>query len=1048
MLQVTLLGESAIRENGEVRTRSPRAVALLAFLVAHAGTGQSRQRLSGLFWPDSTDEQALTNLRRELHHVRGALGNDPSLVVTARDLGWHDEASCQVDVRQFQHAAAAARAAAAEQDVDGAVMHGERALTYYKGDFMPALDDDWAVAVRTALQDLCVEVLDLVRDARAGAHDTQPALAAARQRIALRPLEEVGYRRLMELLADMGDRAGAVSTYHRCASVLEEELGVDPDPQTRALLTTLLADTEPEPEASNPLRRGRSGPAAAPLVGRGRDLSALAEAWQRTMTGAPNVGLVRGDPGVGKTRLVTELADAVKRRGGAVAIAQCFGSSGRLPLGPVADWLSTADLRASVARLDPVWQMEVDRLVPTSTTAPANVAGSRAVVDAWHRHRFFDGLSRALFGVDRPLLLVLDNVQWCDAETLAFLLFSLGIVDDAKVMLLVTMRSEAEAEMSEWIQRVRSSRPLTEIALGPLDVEDTAAVAAGIVGQELAEDDAALLHAATGGFPLFVVEAARSLDEAGTSMPIGNLSEVLRTRLEHLTPPAQEIASLAAAVGRDFDLGLLCEASDLDTDTVVRAVDELWSRRIAREVGEGYDFTHDLLRDAAYSRISPARRWLLHRRIAQGLELLHADHLDAVSGQLAKQYASAGRSDRAIAYYRRAAQVAAGVFAHTEAIRLHEEALELIRALPAGRERLSLEMGTLEAIAAPMNAQYGYASERLRRVHERGMELAEQLGHREFLCNASVGLWTSYFVRGQTSEAYDTALRALELLPPDSPLRGPAHFALGGSAQVLGRPSEAIEHLSIAIESGESYSLSVGTRTDIHASAYAAHAYWMLGLDDQAIASSSDAIRRARAADTPYNLAVALAYSAVTQQLLNDRDTARVAVEELARLCERYNFTYYREWGLVVGGWVQGGEAGLQSARHGISSLAAQNAFARMPYWLSLQALILSELNQHDAARATLDAAMAASAARGEPWWLPEILRLRAAYDHGDARAVRLRTALDLARSHGSVVLADRCAVDLSDLDGDISVPAARSAVRAATPAGRPHPNADGTLHS
>ena len=1023
MLQVRLLGESAIRENGNVRTRSPRAVALLAFLVAHAGTGQSRQRLAGLFWPDSSDEQALTNLRRELHHLRGALGNDPSLVVTARDLGWHDEVSCEVDVRQFRRAAAAARAASAGHDVDAALTHGERALTYYKGDFMPALDDDWAVAVRTALQDLCVEVLDLVRDARAGARDTQPALAAARQRIALRPLEEIGYRRLMELLADMGDRAGAVSTYHRCASVLEEELGVDPDPQTRALLTTLLADSEPEPETSSLRRRGRSGPAAAPLVGRGRDLSALADAWQRSMAGAPNVGLVRGDPGVGKTRLVTELADAVKRRGGAVAVAQCFGSSGRLPLGPVADWLGTADLRASVARLDPVWQMEVDRLVPTSPTAPANVAGSRAVVDAWHRHRFFDGLSRALFGVDRPLLLVLDNVQWCDAETLAFLLFSLGIADDAKVMLLVTMRSEAEAEMSEWIQRVRSTRQLTEITLGPLDAEDTAAIASGISGQELAGDDATLLHAATGGFPLYVVEAARSLGEARASVPIGNLSEVLRTRLEQLTPQAQEIASLAAAVGRDFDLGLLCEASDLETDAVVRAVDELWSRRIAREVGDGYDFTHDLLRETAYSRISPARRWLLHRRIAQGLELLNADHLDAVAGQLAKQYARAGRSDRAIAYYRRAAEVAAGVFAHTEAIRLHEEALELIHTLPAGRERLNLEMTTLEAIAAPMNAQYGYASERLRRVHERGMELAEQLGHREFLCNASVGLWTSHFVRGDTGDAYETAMRALELLPPDSALSGPAHFAVGGSAQVLGRPQEAIEHLTIAIECGESYSLSVGTRTDIHASAFAAHAYWLLGMDEQAVAVSNDAISRARAAETPYNLAVALAYSAVTQQLRNDRDAAQVAVEELTRLCERYDFTYYREWGLLIGGWLQGGERGLESARQGISSLAAQSAFARMPYWLSLQALLLAELDQHDASRATLDAAIAATAAREEPWWLPEILRLRAAYDHADARTTRLRAALDLARTHGSVVLADRCAADLAES----SVPLART---------------------
>jgi hypothetical protein len=244
---------------------------------------------------------------------------------------------------------------------------------------------------------------------------------------------------------------------------------------------------------------------------------------------------------------------------------------------------------------------------------------------------------------------------------------------------------------------------------------------------------------------------------------------------------------------------------------------------------------------------------------------------------------------------------------------------------------------------------------------------------------------------------------------------------------VLGRSREAIDHLAVAIECGESYSLSVGTRTDIHAAAFAAHAYWLLGLDDDAVATSNDAIGRARTAETPYNLAVALAYAAVTQQLRDDRDAAQTAVEELSRLCERYDFTYYREWGLLIGGWLQGGESGLVSARRGISSLAAQNAFARMPYWLSLQALLHAGLDQHDAARATLDAAIAASAAREEPWWLPEILRLRAAYDSGDARAVRLQTALDLARASGSVVLADRCATELSG----ISVPAARGAVRA-----------------
>ena len=148
---------------------------------------------------------------------------------------------------------------------------------------------------------------------------------------------------------------------------------------------------------------------------------------------------------------------------------------------------------------------------------------------------------------------------------------------------------------------------------------------------------------------------------------------MLRNRLDQATAAAREVAGLAAAVGTNFTLDLLTEASDLDADMVVEAVDELWRRRIIREFRDGYDFSHDLLRETAYAQVSPPRRWLLHRRIAQGLELLHAEDTDAVAAQLAEQYARGGRPERAVAYYRRAADVAAGMFAHAEAIRLHEQ---------------------------------------------------------------------------------------------------------------------------------------------------------------------------------------------------------------------------------------------------------------------------------------------------------------------------------------------------------------------------------------
>ena len=170
------------------------------------------------------------------------------------------------------------------------------------------------------------------------------------------------------------------------------------------------------------------------------------------------------------------------------------------------------------------------------------------------------------------------------------------------------------------------------------------------------------------------------------------------------------MAGLAAAVGTDFTLDLLTEASDLDADIVVGAVDELWRRRIMREFRDGYDFSHDLLREAAYAQVSPPKRWLLHRRIAQGLELLHADDTDSVAAQLAEQYARGGRPERAVTYYRRAADVAAGMFAHAEAIRLHKAALSIVRNLPAGKDRDRRELGILEAMAAPLNARYGYSS--------------------------------------------------------------------------------------------------------------------------------------------------------------------------------------------------------------------------------------------------------------------------------------------------------------------------------------------------
>jgi DNA-binding SARP family transcriptional activator/tetratricopeptide (TPR) repeat protein len=1021
MLNLSLLGEQTITGGGpEMRSFSARAVALAAFLIVHAGSPQPRQRIAGLFWPESTDAQALTNLRRELHHLRQALGDEPALVVTSRDLCWRDSQTCRVDLRIFDTARDAAIAAAAAGDDEAVLSHAATAIGQYRGDLLPGMYDDWLLEARAELQRQCVDLCDLLGQARARKGDLAAAADVARRRIQLQPLEEVGYRTLMQLQADLGDRAGAVSTYHHCASVLERELGVIPDPATQQAFQELMSHAEPggvRQPVTGP-ETGRSGPAAARLVGRAAELSVLQELWRAAVAGHSGLALVRGGAGVGKTRLLTELAELAGLQGAVVASSQCFGAPGRLALAPVADWLRSPALQSATAALDEPWRAEVSRLMPAAGRAGPG-AGPWAMANAWQRHRFFEGLARALLGVSRPMLLVLDNMQWCDEETLAFLAFCLRLAPGAPLLVAGTLRDDNPDEdpvLGDWVGRMRSMGLLTELSVSPFEAADTARLAEAVFGQPLAEADVSLLHATTGGFPLYVIEALRGTAEPGSSPhPGGDIADVLRNRLEQATAAASEVAGLAAAVGTDFSLDLLTEASDLEADSVVRAVDELWRRRIMREFKDGYDFSHDLLRDAAYAQVSPPRRWLLHRRIAQGLELVHADDTDAVAAQLAEHYARGGRPGRAVAYYRRAADIAAGMFAHAEAIRLHKEALSIVRNLPQGRDRDRRELEILEAMAAPLNARYGYSSPALQEALERSVALAEALGRKESKRKNLVALWTTQFVQGRPADGYRTATRALALIDPGSEPSGAAHFAVGGSALSLGKPAEALRHLELAagLASGAML-LSIGTRPDVHGTAFAAHAHWLLGHDEDSLASCQGAIKLARSIDLPYNLAVALAYGSITHQMRHEVSELTSAVAELRELCERYGFAYYPEWGLILAGWTRMDESGIDLARRGIGNLRSAGSFARMPYWLSLLADLCAMNDQPDAARATLDAALVAGQAHDDLWWLPEVMRMRAAYDGEQGAITRLRSAANMASAQGSVALLRRCEHDLA----------------------------------
>jgi DNA-binding SARP family transcriptional activator/predicted ATPase len=1032
MLDIRLLGEQRVAVDGTpvAAAQTPRATALLAQLLLHTGEDVARATLASLFWPDSTDEQALTNLRRELHQLRRALLVAPDCLVSdARHLRWVSQPHCRSDVEDFLHADALARGADAADDGLAFAAAAEQAVSHYSGDLLPASYDDWVLDERDRLRRRCVELLDQLV-AHHERHDAVGhAVAFARRRTELEPLEEAGYRTLMDLQARAGDRAAALNSYHRCASLLERELGVAPDPATTALYERLVG--RPSPRRSSTTKTPqRAADAPPPLIGRDQPMSALAQRWASAVAGQPGLHVITGEAGVGKSRLIDEVALRVERTGANVARARCFAGRARLALAPVAEWLGSRALVAQRDQIDPLWAAEVDRLVPPAAGSPR--AAPQPMVDGWQRHRFFEGMVWAVLAGDRPTLLVLDDVQWCDPDTLTWLdlLFRLG--PRSPVLVLAGARAEEMADNSDLTDAMRALRRdglVSNTELAPLDAPATEALIRHLGGVVV---DPASVHAATGGYPLFVIESSRGGGPAPTSPDVvGRLPRVhavLSGRLAQLGPEALDVAHLASAVGRDFSLDLLTEASDLPQDTVVSAVDELWRRRIVvQHSSTTYDFAHDLLRDTAYDETSPPHRALLHRRIAQALELLHPDQPNAVAAVVADQYDRAGLSSRAVRAHVRAAEAATALFANDDAIRHYDRALKLLAGLPSGPDRDRDELAICHAMSAPLNARFGYASTRLQHALERAADLAHGLGERRLHLLSLAGLFAVKFVQGHTEESYAVAHRSLALSADHPDVVGQAHFAVAGGATSLGRLAEAIPHFELAQELTAGYPPSlVGTRPEVHARAWSAHALWLAGRGDEAHRWADWAIQRARDVDHPYSLAVALAYAAITAQLDEDRVAAADFGQQTFDLCRRYGFAYYREWGAILLGWSSGGEAGIRQIRRGLHALDEQGAFARRPYYLYLLARCLLDEGRGEDAGAVLDAARAAATARHDVWWLPEILRLQAAQTPGAPRRALLEKSLELAREHGSVALAARTEADLGH-------PVRRRGVRRAT---------------
>jgi DNA-binding SARP family transcriptional activator len=656
-----------------------------AYLMLHRDRPVRRDELAAAIWEENAPADPDAALRVVLTRLRKALG--PDAVQGRAELSLRLPEPLEVDI----------------EDLDRAAL----------GELLPGLESDWITDRRAALADQRVGTLAELGRAALEAGDLPGAERAARQLIAVAPFREGGHRLLIQTLAARGEVAEALRTYEQFRVLLREELGMTPSRELAALHTELLRSDADTARPTGATYEQLALPAAASvtggptLAGRAAELASLEAARAAAAAGGPVHVLVGGEPGIGKSRLAAELGRRAHTGGWNVIWGRCHEEA-LVPYEPFVEALrqyagalsnqQLAELAHAAGTEFLAVAPDLARRLPRATLAPAaDDAQAR-------RYRLFESIAEvlALAAGARPLVLVLEDVHWGDRGTMLLLGHILRRAASVPLLIVATYRTtEVGAE-----HPVRSLSEGAAVELGRLSAAETAQIVA-----ELAPDaDVGLrIHAETGGNPLFVLEALRSLAQEGelASVP-GGIGDVIDRRLRRLSRDGSTVLGVGAVLGRTFTVTEVARVTGLPQARLLDAVEEALAARVIEEVPDTADtlsFTHALLREVRYRQHSAARRTALHQGAAEAIRALYALELDEHLADLATHLEASVRDQSsaraAVEALRQAGEQAAARQAFEDAAGWFERAHALFEtARPSETGRCDVLLSLAEALRA------------------------------------------------------------------------------------------------------------------------------------------------------------------------------------------------------------------------------------------------------------------------------------------------------------------------------------------------------------
>lgn len=772
-LKIMLLGTpEAYHDEQRLFFPDRKTLALLAYLATENGL-HKRQKLANLLWPESDRAHGRTALRITLHHLRRVLSeethaeHEAHLTITHDVLGLHMDANISLDLLELEAAWKLVQTFPAWEAMQGEtrralIVQFQHAVTLYRGGFLEewALRDtvsfdNWVSVQRQYWYQRADRVFDCLSQLQSMEGMVEQAIETAERWRSFDPLNEDISRRLMQLHFAAGSRIEALRIYKAYSDLLQAELSAKPSPKLVALARSIRHTSSPGRSQHSPPGEQRASSARTlfniPFVGRAAEFSRLMSFYELASSGQPQVVLIEGEAGIGKSRLAAAFLDWARTQGAAVLSGKAYKTSRRMSYQPLLDSLHTWIEREPDLHhfLSDTWQAELSRLFPELRERYPHLP-SPTVDTTFASARLLEALTRLsqAYAAQMPLLIFIDDIQWTDDATFdAFHYLAKRWLECAMPALLLLVRRTETRSTDTWLAEgllnLKNTAPLTRMQLGPLSAKDILQMVHSFSDADeepvidlrkppslgelshglkstLRKHFGEWLFAEAGGQPFYTVAMLEALLERGDLVPrliegkgwifelqsalFGvnrprdilplNVREMIQNRLAGLAPTTRELLAAGAVLDHDFLFDDLCQVARLSTQDGLAALDEametLLLRESSRKSRKGSRTMYTFVHDKIREVIY-AEAGDARRRVFHERALQALERAGARAAEMAYHAIASGATDVACCWSIMAGDEAMKISAIRDAIGHYEQARQLIaeHSMPVSQETLA-----------------------------------------------------------------------------------------------------------------------------------------------------------------------------------------------------------------------------------------------------------------------------------------------------------------------------------------------------------------------